>query len=121
MALAPPEIRDVILRDGSTLRLRPPHASDTDAVLGFFGALSERSVYWRFHGFPALTPSTVEPFLDPDWEESGSLIGALSLAGEGERIALEDARPLTHPEQGDAGSEQGLVRTEPPTEEVDER
>ena len=86
MALAPPEIRDVILRDGSTLRLRPPHASDTDAVLGFFGALSERSVYWRFHGFPALTPATVEPFLDPDWEESGSLIGALSVDGEGERI-----------------------------------
>ena len=55
-------------------------------MLGFFGALSERSVYWRFHGFPSLTPATVEPFLDPDWEESGSLIGALSGDGEAERI-----------------------------------
>ncbi len=86
MAVAAPEVRDVILRDGSTLRLRPPHARDSQAVLDFFGALSERSVYWRFHGFPALTPTTVEPFLDPDWEESGSLIGALSGDGEAERI-----------------------------------
>jgi acetyl coenzyme A synthetase (ADP forming)-like protein len=86
MALAAPEVRDVILRDGSTLRLRPPRAGDLDAVLEFFGALSEQSVYWRFHGFPALTPATVEPFLDPDWEEHGSLIGALSGDGEAERI-----------------------------------
>src|SRR6476659_4054140 len=86
MAVAAPEVRDVILRDGSTLRLRPPRASDLDAVLEFFGALSKQSVYWRFHGFPSLTPATVEPFLDPDWEESGSLIGALSGDGEVERI-----------------------------------
>jgi acetyl coenzyme A synthetase (ADP forming)-like protein len=86
MAVAAPEVRDVILRDGSTLRLRPPHTRDSQAVLDFFGALSEQSVYWRFHGFPALTPTTVEPFLDPDWEESGSLIGALSGDGEAEQI-----------------------------------
>ena len=85
MALAAPEVRDVILRDGSTLRLRPPRAGDLDAVLEFFGALSKQSVYWRFHGFPSLTPATVEPFLDPDWEESGSLIGALS-GEDSERI-----------------------------------
>ena len=86
MALAAPEVRDVILRDGSTLRLRPPRAADLDAVLEFFGALSKQSVYWRFHGFPSLTPATVEPFLDPDWEESGSLIGALSGEDDSERI-----------------------------------
>ena len=86
MALAAPEVRDVILRDGSTLRLRPPRAGDLDAVLEFFGALSQQSVYWRFHGFPSLTPATVEPFLDPDWEESGSLIGALSGEDDSERI-----------------------------------
>jgi acetyl coenzyme A synthetase (ADP forming)-like protein len=86
MALAAPDVRDVILRDGSTLRLRPPHADDLDAVLEFFGALSEQSVYWRFHGFPSLTAATVEPFLDPDWDEQGSLIGALSDDAEAERI-----------------------------------
>jgi acetate---CoA ligase (ADP-forming) len=86
VAVEAPGIRDVILRDGSTLRLRPPQAGDVDAVLEFFGGLSEQSVYRRFHGFPALTPATVEPFLDPDWEESGSLIGALWGDGEAERI-----------------------------------
>jgi acetate---CoA ligase (ADP-forming) len=86
MAVEAPDIRDVILRDGSTLRLRPPHAGDLEAVLEFFGGLSQQSVYWRFHGFPALIPATVEPFLDPDWEERGSLIGALSGDAHAERI-----------------------------------
>ena len=42
MAVADPDVRDVILRDGGTLRLRPPRAADVDALLGFFGGLSER-------------------------------------------------------------------------------
>jgi acetyl coenzyme A synthetase (ADP forming)-like protein len=75
VTVAGPEIRDVILRTGGTLRLRPPVAADADAVLAFLGALSERSVYRRFHGFPSLRPETVEPFLDPDWQDRGSLIG----------------------------------------------
>jgi acetate---CoA ligase (ADP-forming) len=86
MAVDAPDIRDVILRDGSTLRLRPPQARDADAVLAFFGGLSEQSVYWRFHGFPALTPATVEPFLDPDWQDHGALIGALRGGREEEHI-----------------------------------
>src|SRR5207253_10767631 len=45
--------------------------------VGFFAALSERSLYLRFHG--ALRPDArlVEPFLDPDWLERGSLLGTL--------------------------------------------
>jgi acetyl coenzyme A synthetase (ADP forming)-like protein len=72
---AGPEIRDVILRSGGTLRLRPPLAADADAVLSFFGGLSERSLYRRFHGFPGLRREIVEPVLDPDWDERGSLVG----------------------------------------------
>ena len=64
---------DVILRDGSTLRLRPPVAEDADALLEFFSGLSEHSRYLRFHGFPALGPKLVEPVLDPDWQERGAL------------------------------------------------
>jgi acetyl coenzyme A synthetase (ADP forming)-like protein len=71
------EPTDVILRDGSTLRLRAPLASDADALLAFFTGLSDHSRYLRFHGFPALGPRLVEPFVDPDWEERGSLIGCL--------------------------------------------
>jgi acetate---CoA ligase (ADP-forming) len=75
---------DVILRDGSTLRLRAPLADDQDAMLEFFADLSERSRYLRFHGFPALTPKLVAPFLDPDWDERGALVGCI----EGRMVAL---------------------------------
>ena len=80
------DVRDVILRDGTTLRLRSPETADADGVLDFFQQLSERSVYQRFHGFPSLGKQLVEPFLDPDWEDRGSLIGTLSADGGGERV-----------------------------------
>ena len=78
------EPTDVILRDGSTLRLRPPVAADTEMLLAFFEQLSDQSRYLRFHGFPALGPKLVEPFVDPDWEETGALVGCL----EGHVVAL---------------------------------
>ena len=68
---------DVILRDGSTLRLRPPVAEDADALLEFFSGLSEHSRYLRFHGFPALGPKLVEPVLEPDWQDRGALLASL--------------------------------------------
>jgi acetate---CoA ligase (ADP-forming) len=71
------EATDVILRDGSTLRLRAPAAEDADALLEFFADLSDHSRYLRFHGFPALGPKLVETLLDPDWEERGALLGSL--------------------------------------------
>ena len=66
---------DVILRDGSTLRLRPPAAEDAAALVEFFAGLSDNSRYLRFHGFPALGPKLVEPVLEPDWADRGALLG----------------------------------------------
>ena len=78
-AIAPhaADATDVILRDGSTLRLRPPVAEDGDALVEFFSRLSERSRYLRFHGFPSVGPKLVESVLEPDWRERGALIGTL--------------------------------------------
>ena len=70
-------VRDVILRDGRTLRLRAPLAADADALLGFYAGLSEQSLYRRFNGVPRLTPELVRAFVDPDWRETGSLVGEL--------------------------------------------
>ena len=42
------EAADVILRDGTTLRLRAPRRDDVDALVAFFAGLSERSRYLRF-------------------------------------------------------------------------
>jgi acetyl coenzyme A synthetase (ADP forming)-like protein len=64
---------DVILKDGGTLRLRPPVAADADAVLAFLEGLSERSLYLRFHGIRHVDRALVESLLDPDWVEAGVL------------------------------------------------
>ena len=76
---------DVILRDGSTLRLRPPTAGDVDALVRFFAELSDQSLYRRFHGHPAVDARLVASDLDPDWVERGALIGAVATA-DGERV-----------------------------------
>ena len=79
--VAAAEAVDVILRDGGTLRLRPPTAADSDAVVAFFADLSDRSRYLRFHGVWRVDARAIEPFVDPDWVERGALAGTL-----GERI-----------------------------------
>jgi acyl-CoA synthetase (NDP forming)/GNAT superfamily N-acetyltransferase len=43
-------VRDVILRDGSALRLRSPAPEDEAAIKAFFDGLSFESRYLRFHG-----------------------------------------------------------------------
>jgi acetyl coenzyme A synthetase (ADP forming)-like protein len=79
---------DVILRDGATLRLRPPSQADAEALIEFFSALSERSLYLRFHGFPALGPKLVEQLLAPDWSERGALLGTSTEDGRERVVAV---------------------------------
>jgi acetate---CoA ligase (ADP-forming) len=43
-------VRDVILRDGSVLRLRAPQPDDETAIAEFFDRLDPESRYLRFHG-----------------------------------------------------------------------
>ncbi|MEN3285298.1 MAG: hypothetical protein V7607_6438, partial [Solirubrobacteraceae bacterium] len=43
-------VRDVILRDGSALRLRSPRPEDEPAIKAFFDGLAPESRYMRFHG-----------------------------------------------------------------------
>jgi RimJ/RimL family protein N-acetyltransferase/predicted CoA-binding protein len=88
---------DVNLRDGGTLRLRPPTAADTDALTDFLRGLSERSLYLRFHGVPTVRPALVEPFLDPDWVERGALVGTLAGEGAERIIALASYARLRDP------------------------
>ena len=46
-----PLIRDVLLRDGTTLRLQAPTPADLDDIKAFYDGLSPESRYLRFHGF----------------------------------------------------------------------
>src|SRR4051812_2536567 len=68
---------DVILRDGTTLRLRPPTGADLDGLVSFFRDLSDESRRRRFHGGITITAAIVGPMLDPDWDERGALVGEL--------------------------------------------
>ncbi|MDX6569094.1 MAG: hypothetical protein QOH15_1672, partial [Gaiellales bacterium] len=89
---------DVILRDGSTLRLRAPARSDAGALVAFFERLSKHSLYLRFHGFRHVDAGLVEHVLDPNWIDSGALIGFLADADGGERIvALAEYARLRDP------------------------
>src|SRR6266508_4628063 len=81
-------VRDVILREGRTLRLRPPAVADADQVLALFERLSERSLYFRFHGHPRLNRALVKPFLDPDWADRGSLVGVVEDEGVERVVAI---------------------------------
>ena len=80
------EAVDVVLRDGGTLRLRPPRAADGHALRAFFEGLSDQSRYLRFHGFRRIEPALVEPLLDPDWTERGALAGWLADQVHEERV-----------------------------------
>ena len=44
-------VRDVLLRDGSTLRLQTPTPVDYEDIKAFYDGLSPESRYLRFHGF----------------------------------------------------------------------
>ena len=44
-------VRDVLLRDGSTLRLQAPTPADFEDVKAFYDGLSPESRYMRFHGY----------------------------------------------------------------------
>jgi acetyl coenzyme A synthetase (ADP forming)-like protein len=90
---------DVILRDGGTLRLRPPGAGDVDGLLAFFAGLSDRSRYLRFHGTRRVGRDLVDPVVDPDWSETGSLVGTL----DDRIVALASYARLRDPEAAELG------------------
>jgi acetyl coenzyme A synthetase (ADP forming)-like protein len=77
---------DVILRDGTTLRLRAPTRDDVGALVSFFDGLSEHSRYLRFHGIRRVDATLVEHFLEPDWADRGALLGELADTAGGERV-----------------------------------
>jgi acetyl coenzyme A synthetase (ADP forming)-like protein len=88
---------DVILRDGSTLRLRTPRETDRDALVRFFGELSPRSLYLRFHGHRTVDERLVEPVLDSDWIDRGALMGSVVEGGEERVVALANYVRLRDP------------------------
>nr|MBA2515675.1 hypothetical protein [Solirubrobacterales bacterium] len=67
-------VRDVILRDGSTLRLRSARPEDFDDIQAFYEGLSEQSRYLRFHGF-GRTDAAARDYAEADGDARVALIG----------------------------------------------
>ena len=91
------EAVDVILRDGSTLRLRSPGEPDRQALVRFYQGLSARSLYLRFHGMPTVDERLADPVLEPDWVDRGALAGSVVEEGEEQIIALANYVRLRDP------------------------
>jgi acetate---CoA ligase (ADP-forming) len=89
---------DVILRDGRTLRLRPPVRADVPALTDFFRALSRQSLYNRFHGTLSVDERLAERVVDPDFVEVGALIGV----ADGRIVALGNWVRLRDPRSAEA-------------------
>ena len=89
---------DVVLRDGTTVRLRPLAASDAPALHRFYEQLSEDSVYFRFFGRgPA--PRDVERLLVADGKSEFALVAECS----GAIVALAQyARDTDRPSRAEA-------------------
>jgi acetyl coenzyme A synthetase (ADP forming)-like protein len=66
---------DIVLRDGSTLALRPATASDVSALCTFFEALSPASRYYRFFSVACPDTERVERLLPRSTDEGAALIG----------------------------------------------
>ena len=93
---------DVILRDGTTLRLRAPVDGDVPALAGFFADLSLRSRFLRFHGLGVAGDRFLRALVDPDWAEKGALIGVLGDNGEERIVAIGNYVRLRDPHTAEA-------------------
>ncbi len=77
-ATEPATVRDIVLRDGSTLAMRPGRESDAGALLKFFDELTPLSRYQRFLGFPHLDAAQARHLLAADTPGAVALVGEVS-------------------------------------------
>jgi acetyl coenzyme A synthetase (ADP forming)-like protein len=68
---------DVVLRDGSTLHLRPIRPDDRAGLVKFYRTLSSQSLYFRFFTVPKLEGETLDLMLRADGERQFTLVGDL--------------------------------------------
>ncbi len=69
------EERDVVLRSGSTLRLRPIRPADAPALLAFYKRLSPDSLYFRFFSVPNVDAERAASFCRVDYDSLFALVG----------------------------------------------
>ncbi len=79
----------VVLRDGSTLHLRPIRRDDEDRLLALFYRLSRHTVYLRFHGvITQMSREQVSRFCTVDYDNTFALVATLGEETEEKIIAV---------------------------------
>lgn len=70
---------DILLRDGSTLHLRPIRPGDFQPLIDFHKRLSPRSVYFRFFSpLPDLSEERARALANVDYNDTFALVGELA-------------------------------------------
>ena len=69
------EERDVVLRSGSTLRLRPIRADDAAKLFDFYGRLSPDSLYFRFFAPSRVDSAAAARFCRVDYDSQFAFVG----------------------------------------------
>lgn len=90
-------IKQVTLRDGAALTIRPIRPADRDLEKAFVRKLSDYSRYYRFmQPIRELTPSMLEHFTHPDYDQEMALIALSKRDGKDEEIGV--ARYVKYPD-----------------------
>ncbi|HEV8268725.1 MAG TPA: GNAT family N-acetyltransferase [Thermoanaerobaculia bacterium] len=82
---------DVVLRDGTTLHVRPIEPGDVEKLLGLYQKLSEESLYFRFFAVPKPDPNRLAFLTNVDYQDRFALVGELN--GEVVAVARYDRDP----------------------------
>ena len=79
----------VILRDGSTLHLRPIQPEDAERLLALFYRLSRHTVYLRFHhALNQMSKEEVQRFCTVDYDDTFAVVATIGEGTEQKIIAV---------------------------------
>ncbi|MBI4885871.1 MAG: GNAT family N-acetyltransferase [Acidobacteria bacterium] len=83
---------DVVLRDGTTVRLRPVRSDDAPGLGELFGRLSDQSLYLRFLGIPAGNTAEIERLVRADHDDEFVIVAEAGGRLRGVASYLRDPR-----------------------------
>jgi len=93
------EESDVVLKSGTTIRLRPVRPEDAPELLAFYKRLSPDSLYFRFFSIPKLDIKKAASVCDVDYVNTFGLVGETG----GRIVAIAHFfRKTGHPERAEA-------------------
>jgi acetyl coenzyme A synthetase (ADP forming)-like protein len=94
---------DVLLKDGSTVHLRPIRPDDDDMMIALFNRFSPRTIYLRFHHvIREMTKEEVQRYTRVDYRDTFALIATLGEPPDVRIIAVGRYARLANPDRAEA-------------------